>query len=197
VLPASSRERSGRKIEIQYGKTDNVRRRIPMTPRVQAILDMRLSKSTGSQWVFPAPMKSGHMESSTLKKQHAKAIQEATKILRKQTGRDDVSFQGFELYTLRHTCLTRWAPHMDPWTLAYLAGHRDMNITKRYVHPQEQTIRAAMDRARGVGSGHTFGHTAQSLTPGKTAAGSQPLEGEELSGAPGETRTPDLLVRSS
>ena len=44
--------------------------------------------------------------------------------------------QPFELYTLRHTCLTRWAPHMDPWTLAYLAGHRDMNITKRYVHPQ-------------------------------------------------------------
>ena len=184
------------KIEIPYGKTDNARRRIPMTPRVQAILDMRLSRASGSQWVFPAPTKSGHMESSTLKKQHAKAIQEATKILRKQTQRDDVSFQGFELYTLRHTCLTRWAPHMDPWTLAYLAGHRDMNITKRYVHPQEQTIRAAMDRARGVERGHTFGHTAQNVSPGKTASGSQPLDAEEVSGAPGETRTPDLLVRS-
>jgi integrase len=65
------------KIEIPYGKTDNARRRIPMTPRVQAILDMRLSKATGSQWIFPAPTKSGHMESSTLKKQHAKAIEEA------------------------------------------------------------------------------------------------------------------------
>ena len=43
----------------------------------------------------------------------------------------------FPLYTFRHTCLTRWAPFMDPWTLAYLAGHRDMSITKRYVHPQE------------------------------------------------------------
>ena len=39
------------------------------------------------------------MESSTLKKQHAKATQEATKILRKQTERDDASLQGFELYT--------------------------------------------------------------------------------------------------
>lgn len=29
-------------IEIQYGKTDNARRRIPMTPRVTAIVDMRL-----------------------------------------------------------------------------------------------------------------------------------------------------------
>lgn len=49
---------------------------------------------------------------------------------------------------------------MDPWTLAYLAGHRDMNITKRYVHPQEQTIRAAMDRAHEEKAGHTFRHTA-------------------------------------
>ena len=51
---------------------------------------------------------------------------------------------------------------MDPWTLAYLAGHRDMNITRRYVHPQEQTIRAAMNRVQKETVGHTFGHTAQS-----------------------------------
>ncbi len=101
------------------------------------------------------------MEPSTLKKQHAKAIEQATKILQKQTEREDIAFQGFELYTLRHTCLTRWAPHMDPWTLAYLAGHRDMNITKRYVHPQEQTIRAAMDRAQVANGGHTSGHAGQ------------------------------------
>jgi hypothetical protein len=48
------------------------------------------------------------------------------------------------------------APHVPdalgtahgPWTLAHLAGHRDMAITKRYVHPQADMIRAAMDRAR-------------------------------------------------
>jgi integrase len=148
-------------LELQYGKTDNARRRIPMTPRVKAILEMRLSKSEGGGWIFPARTRSGHIEPSSLKKQHAKAIREATAILRKQTKRKDAKFEGFELYTLRHTCLTRWAPHMDPWTLAYLAGHRDMNITKRYVHPQEQTIRAAMDRAQVAGSGHTSGHTRE------------------------------------
>jgi len=183
-------------IEIQYGKTDNARRRIPITPRVQAILDIRLSRAMGGSWVFPAPTKNGHMEPSTLKKQHAKAIEEAAAILRKQTGQDDDAFQGFELYTLRHTCLTRWAPHMDPWSLAYLAGHRDMNITKRYVHPQQQTIRAAMERARAVNSGHTFRHTARTRNLEKAAAGSQPTEAEGVTGAPGETRTPDLLVRS-
>jgi integrase len=148
-----------RRIEIQYGKTDNARRRIPMTPRVAAILDMRLTKSAGNEWVFPAATKSGHIEPSSLKKQHLNAITEATRMLQKETGSGDAKFEGFELYTLRHTCLTRWAPHMDPWTLAYLAGHRDMNITKRYIHPQEQTIRAAMDRAQAGASGHTSGHT--------------------------------------
>ena len=56
-----------------------------MTPRVEAILEMRLSKSSGKDWVFPAGTKSGHIEPSSLKKQHARAIEEATAILRKQT----------------------------------------------------------------------------------------------------------------
>jgi hypothetical protein len=33
----------------------------------------------------------------------------------------------FPLYTFRHTCLTRWAAHMDPYTLGYLAGHSDFS----------------------------------------------------------------------
>jgi integrase len=150
-------------LEIHYGKTDNARRRIPMTPRVKATLDMRLSKATGSAWVFPAQTKSGHIEPSSVKKQHIKAIAEGTRILREETKRDDAKVESFELYTLRHTCLTRWAPHMDPWTLAYLAGHRDMNITKRYVHPQEQTIRTAMEKAHEVNGGHTSRHTVENI----------------------------------
>ena len=134
-----------------------------MTPRVAALLEMRLAQAGGSQWVFPASTKSGHIEPSSLKKQHLNAVAEATRMLREATKNGNAKFEGFELYTLRHTCLTRWAPHMDPWTLAYLAGHRDMNITKRYVHPQEQTVRAAMDRAHDEKSGYTFGHTTKSL----------------------------------
>jgi hypothetical protein len=52
---------------------------------------------------------------------------------------------------------------MDPWTLAYLAGHRDMSITRRYVHPQADAIREAMEKARArtdslrsiTGGGHS------------------------------------------
>jgi hypothetical protein len=85
---------------------------------------------------------------------------------------------------------------LDPWTLADFTRHRDMNITKATCIRQEQTIRAVLDRARGISGGHTFGHTGQNLNPGKNASGSQPREAEEGSGPPGETRTPDLLVRS-
>lgn len=136
------------KLEIHFGKSANARRRIPMTPNVQAILDMRLTRGADGAWVFPAPTRSGHIEPPSLRKQHAKAISEATRLLREESGDPKRSFGGFERYTLRHTCLTRWAPHMDPWTLAYLAGHRDMNITKRYFHPQQQTILDAMEKAR-------------------------------------------------
>ena len=45
---------------------------------------------------------------------------------------------------------------MDPYTLAYIAGHSDFATTKRYVHPQMENVRAAMERAflqgRGLGN---------------------------------------------
>jgi site-specific recombinase XerD len=135
-------------IEVLYGKTENARRRIPMTARVRAIIEMRLEKSRGSKWIFPAPTESGHIEKSSLRKQHATAIREATRLLREQTGNKSMQFESFDLYSLRHTCLTRWAPHMDPWTLMRLAGHSDMATTKRYIHPEDETTRQAMQRAR-------------------------------------------------
>jgi len=33
---------------------------------------------------------------------------------------------------------------MDPFTLHVLAGHTDLNTTKRYIHPDETHIREAM-----------------------------------------------------
>lgn len=54
------------------------------------------------------------------------------------------------MYDLRHTCLARWAAHMDPYTLAYLARHNDFSTTRRYVHPQAETVRAALDRVRAT-----------------------------------------------
>jgi integrase len=128
-------------VHVPFGKTQNARRSVPLTPRTTTLLEMRRS-AHGVEWVFPASTRSGHIEKSTLKKQHAKAIKLA-------------KIEPFTLYTLRHTCLTRWAAHMDPYTLAYLAGHSDFSTTKRYVHPQAETVRAAMERVRGAKGGHS------------------------------------------
>lgn len=95
---------------------------------------MRKSLASRSEWVFPAQTRSGHIEPASVKRQHVKVCKGQAKD-DKQTGEKRFEVQPFPLYTLRHTCLTRSVPHMDPWTLAYLAGHRDMAITKRDVHP--------------------------------------------------------------
>lgn len=149
-------------IEIQYGKTDNARRRIPVSQRVAAVLGMRKGASK-SEWVFPAATRSGHIEPASVKRQHLHACEgrenEVLNARRKEGEPKKWSVELFPLYTLRHTCLTRWAPHMDPWALAYLAGHRDMSITKRYIHPQEGTLRDAIEKARVATGGHTSGHT--------------------------------------
>src|SRR2546426_8607680 len=115
------------------GKTRAARRRIPMTPRVTAITNSRIASSADS-WIFSAPTRSGHMEGSSVRKQQTRVF-------------SVTDIKPFELYCLRHTCLTRWSPKMDPFTLAYLAGHSDISITKSYVHPEDETIKAAMERA--------------------------------------------------
>jgi len=132
-------------VHVPFGKTENARRTIPLTSRAVAYLDMRRAVAT-SEWVFPAPTQSAHIEKSSLKKQHSRACKES-------------GVGEFVLYTFRHTCLTRWAVYMDVYTLAYLAGHSDFSMTRRYVHPQEDTIREAMERARKGRGGHKIGHT--------------------------------------
>jgi integrase len=133
---------------VQHGKTEAARRRIPMTPRVATILEKRCAEGE-SEWVFPAPTQSGHIEPSSVKRQQLTAF-------------DRSNIKSFPLYTLRHTCLTRWAPHMDPYTLAYLAGHSNMRITKRYIHPQDDTVRASMERAMSPHKSPHSGETAAS-----------------------------------
>ncbi len=129
-------------VEIFTGKRKASRRRIPASVRVRSILEMRRAASL-SDWIFPADTRSGHIETGTLKKQHAKALAAS-------------GVAAFVPYDLRHTCLTRWAKVMDPFTLKKLAGHADLNTTMRYVHMNDEDVREAMEKAQG---GHKNGHT--------------------------------------
>ena len=139
-------------VNVLFGKTASARRTIPLTPRMAAFLEMRRAVAK-TEWVFPALTRSGHIEKSSLKKQHAKACKLA-------------EIGAFVLYTFRHTCLTRWAAYMDPYTLAYLAGHSDFSTTRRYVHPQAHTVRDAMERARVAQGGHNSGHSNEKAAGG-------------------------------
>jgi hypothetical protein len=99
-------------------------------------------------------------------------------------------------YTFRHTCLTRWAGILDPYTLAYLAGHSDFGTTRRYVHPNLKTAREALERARMAQGGHKSGHTPETRPESKPAAVSCNCLGVSgLGGAPEQIRTADLLLR--
>ena len=63
----------------------------------------------------------------------------------------------------RHICLTRW-PQMDPHSLAYFGGHPSFVTTRRYVHPNLEIGRVAVERARAVQAGHKPGHSAEMAT---------------------------------
>lgn len=143
------------------GKTKAAKRRIPiMTERLKAALDMRIAVTAPGGWLFPAPTKSGHMGHSTLRKQHAKAVK-ASGVL------------AFDIYSLRHTCLTKWGEYMDPWKLHKYAGHSDFKTTMRYIHPRDEAMQDAMESSRAARQvrvaqgGHTSGHTeeAQKIAP--------------------------------
>lgn len=146
--------RDGR-IVIQWGKSKAARRSIPVTQRVAALLSVQQSGSE-DKWVFPAPTKSGHIEQFSLKKQHQKAIQES-------------GVTPFVPYDLRHTCLTRWARYLDPFTLKKLAGHESLETTMKYIHLNERDtdVRLAEARERMQSSaldaqgGHSFGHSRE------------------------------------
>jgi integrase len=148
-------------IRVTHGKTLNAKRIIPLTALAFAVLEMRKEAGQG-EWVFPAATKSGHAEQGTLRRQHDKV-------------RTAVGLPTLVLYNFRHTCLTRWASVMDPYTLAYLAGHSDFATTRRYVHPNAETVREAMERAHRAKTGTRIGQSPEipSLNAGSEPAAIQ------------------------
>lgn len=170
--------------DIHTGKGKGSRRRIPATPRVLALLEM-LRPQISEGWVFPAATKSGHIEQSSYKKQHAAALR-ASKVPQ------------FVIYSLRHTCLTRWAKTMDPFTLQKLAGHRSLATTMRYVHLNDEDVSRKLKAVREQAEQARAGHKSRHRNPLDDSQGTL-HEGDvaatkEDSGATRRDRTGDLLI---
>ena len=99
-------------LEIHYGKTDNARRRIPMTPRVKSNPRYAPVKGKWQRMGLPGPDEERTYRTINFEKAAPEGpLAEGTRILREESKNEDVEVTPFELYTLRHTCLTRWAPH--------------------------------------------------------------------------------------
>lgn len=121
-------------LSVQHGKTKAARRKIPLTPRVRKILEALWANGGQPQtgWVFPTATKSGHADHATIRKQHTFALRAC-------------GVRPFVLYSLRHTFLTRLGSSgCDVWTLARIAGHSSIQMSARYVHPDEKAVLNAM-----------------------------------------------------
>lgn len=136
---------------IAKGKTKAARRVLPLSPRVRIVLENRwkAAEEPGEGWVWPAETKDGHINHDSLKLQHKKALKLA-------------KVRPFEVYSIRHTFLTRLGESgCDVWTLARVAGHSNISISQRYVHPSEDAVLNALSRL----SGHNSGHSAENIVP--------------------------------
>jgi len=133
-----------------------------MTPRVRNILEARWENAGKPQegWAWAAPTRSCHIESSSLKRQHNQVF----KALAEQAKENNQKpIRRFVLYSLRHTFLTRLGESgCDAWTLARIAGHGDIRISARYVHPSEDAVFAAMSRLGGHKTGHSVNQAESS-----------------------------------
>jgi len=146
---------------VTHGKTNAARRVLPMTPRVRAILESRWERAgkPAEGWVWPALTRSGHIEPSSLRKQHVRTFE----TIAAQAKENNLKpIRPFVLYTLRHTFLTRLGESgCDAWTLARIAGHSSIGISSRYVHPSNDAVLSAMSRL----GGHNSGHNEESANP--------------------------------
>jgi hypothetical protein len=70
----------------------------------------------------------------------------------------------FEVYSIRHTFLTRLGESgCDVWTLARVAGHSNITISARYVHPSgDAVLRAMSHHAELSGTGDKTGDSVHS-----------------------------------
>ena len=82
---------------------------------------------------------------------------------------EDSAVTAFVPYDLRHTCLTRWARYLDPFTLKKLAGHESLETTMKYVHLNESDselrLSEARERMERAISGGEIKEISQSVCP--------------------------------
>jgi len=116
-------------VHMPEGGTKKRERNIPLTPRVREALAARHSEAgmPTEGWVFPAIIGNGPLNYWTMKSRHDRTIARM-----KEQG----AVSSFCPYVMRHTGLTRLGESgSDVFAIQKIAGHTDIKMTSRYVHP--------------------------------------------------------------
>lgn len=120
-------------VHVREGKTVYATRHIPLTRRALNVLAGRMDEAK-TEWLFPCPY-DRNKPVAEVRKAHEAALRRSGINLR------------FRLYDLRHTALTRMAmAGIDLPTLKELAGHSQIQMTMRYVHPTPEHKRKAIGK---------------------------------------------------
>ena len=124
-------------VRVREGKTVFATRHIPLTHRALEVLVNRVKESK-TEWLFPSPF------------EPEKPVTEVRNAHEAAVRRSGVT-PYFRLYDLRHTALSRMAmAGIDLPTLRELAGHSQIQMTMRYVHPTPEHKRRAIERFEEV-----------------------------------------------
>jgi integrase len=159
-------------------------RQVPMSRRSTWLLKKLAAKNPLADWVFESQRRDGsRAPAGEIKTAWHRAMRLAR-------------IEGFRFHDLRHTFASHFAMRRgDLYALAKILGHRSPQITlDRYAHLSPEFVhaqRGIMDAMYAGGSANR--HQTDTVEKNQTASDSQVIE---KYGAPGESRTPDLLVRS-
>ncbi len=131
-------------LRIPTGKTHFAKRVIPLTQRGRVVLSRRMLEAK-SEWLFPSRY-DPERPINWLRKAHVLALRKAG------------VHASFRLYDLRHTALTRMAmAGIDLPTLRELAGHSNIQMTMRYLHPTPEHRKTAIHKFEAFASKSSAG----------------------------------------
>jgi integrase len=134
-----------------FDQVKNAKRNLSLTQETYELLLRRFEEQGRRKegWVFPAPTQSGHIEESSIGKEHPKAL-------------EDAKLEHFELYCFRHTFFTiLGASGCDPYKLCRIAGHGDIKMAMPYCHPQMEHVITPFSRLSEVRSSNQTGNQSE------------------------------------
>jgi integrase len=135
-------------VRVRKGKSRNAKRNVSLTARVKQMLTDRLKREPTSAWVFPNKENDGLLSVGSFNHLHSKLTRP------KVNGEKVFHFPAeFVLHSLRHTMLTRLGESgAGAFEIMKIAGHANIGISSRYVHPTPESQERAFERLETLNS---------------------------------------------